>query len=195
MSFDIFASRKPLFIPADELTNQTVHLDELEQQSITIPVSYTLLEVLAHASIREGSEKYITTFLDEVIKNPSYFFPDVPLIFDREFGGLSLFPPDDGLEHLLNWLAIILQFHIAILAALGWNDLSNTRKSVSFTNPEEGGRHQSSSEQVGSRTNTGGKSFNPGSLSLRNQNRFVGSFSNSKSTIGSMKMSFDNIQY
>ena len=195
MSFDSFASRVPLFLPVTDLLNQPIHVDELEQQTITIPVSYTLLEVLAHASIKEGSVKHVHAFLDEVMKNPSYFFPDVPLLFDREFGGLSLFVPDDGQEHILNWRALILEFHLGILSALGWNDISKTKKQVSFTNAEESILHRPAGDQVGSRTNQGGKSFNPGSLSLRNQNRCVGSFSNSRSTIGSMKMSFDNIQY
>ena len=195
MSFDSFATRVPLFLPVNELIEQPIHIDELVQQSITIPVSYTLLEVLAHASIKEGSIHHVHAFLDEVMKNPSYFFPDVPLLFDREYGGLSLFVPDDGQEHCINWRAIVLEFHLAILAALGWNNITKNKKQVSFTGSEEAAQQRQTGGHIGSRRNTGGKSFNPGSLSLRNQNRFVGSFSSSKSTIGSMKMSFDNIQY
>ena len=195
MSFDSFATRVPLFLPVTDVLNQPIHIDELEQQSISIPVSNTLLEVLAHASIKEGSVTHVHAFLDEIMKNPSYFFPDVPLVFDRELGGLSTFVPDDGQEHTLNWRAVILEFHLAILASLGWTNISKNKKQVSFTNPEETVSRRPTGDQVGSRTNTGGKSFNPGSLSLRNQNRCVGSFSNARSTIGSMKMSFDNIQY
>ncbi|OHT12994.1 glycosyl transferase [Tritrichomonas foetus] len=190
MSSDIFASRVPLFTPADDSSAEAAMLEQIEQQAITIPVSSTLLEVLANVSIKDGSLKHISAILDEIVKSPSYFFPDVPLLFERQ--GIQAFVPDDNNEHNLNWRSIILQFHISILSTVGWAELSK-RKSVSFRSKSDEIELANRGDFVGSRAQAG-RTFNPGSISMRSQNRCIASFSDR--AIGSIaKPSFESIQY
>ena len=190
MSSDIFACRLPLFVPVDETADKFTVFEELEPQSITIPVSTTLLDVISHASIKEGSIKHINALLDEIIKSPSYFFPNSAFNFDPQ--GLYAFVPDNN-EYLLNWRSLILQFHISILASLGSSEIQKLKRTVSFQTSVDEAMSQRRTEAVGSRMSSN-KSFNPGSLSLRNSNRCIASFSDR--TIGSIAApSFESIQY
>ncbi|OHT08896.1 hypothetical protein TRFO_22380 [Tritrichomonas foetus] len=192
MSSELYAARVPLFLPAQDLqSEQIIHIEQLEQQNVTVPISYTLLETLNRLSIKGGSLAHVNALLDEIVKSPSYFFPDVPLVFERQ--GLLAFVPDDNQEHLLNWRSIILQFHLSILTALGWKALSKESRSQSRVQIDEVDQgRRIPPEMVGSRA--AGRTFNPGSISMRSQSRCIASFTDR--SIGSMqKPSFESIQY
>ncbi|OHT09608.1 glycosyl transferase [Tritrichomonas foetus] len=193
----LYGVRLPLFLEGDEVpqSEQIITIEQLDAQTITIPVSYTLLEVIQNATPKNGAGKHINALLDEIIKSPSFFFPDVPLVFERQ--GLLSFVPDDNQEHLLNWRSIILQAHISFLSAIGWENISRIKKSNSgMVDSNDRIDHNRpgvtfNSRAVGSRAN-----YTTGSISVRSQSKCVASFTNRSFGIGSIPTpSFDEIQY
>ena len=178
---DLYSCRLPLFGPAEDPLGEIHDLDQLEP--LTMPLSGTLLEVLHNYSWKDGSFQHVTELLDEIMKSPSYLFPNVPMIFDRQ--GLSSFVPDDNQYHPLDWRAIILQFHISVLEAVGWTALQRKAggqfrsQSDELTGKAEGRTPVEGGGTVGSRVHA------PGSMSLRTRSNCVASFRDRPSGITS----------
>ena len=187
----LYSVRLPLFSNVDEV-GDFLSYEQLEQQTFTIPISYTLLDALHHLTPRNSGAKHVEKLLDEILKSPSFFFPDVPLSFERQ--GIFAFVPDDNLEHVINWKSIVLQAHISFLTQIGWENISKHRQpsAASIKEPGEQTRvHFGSRQDVGSRSSR----YVTGSISVRSQNKCVASF-NDKLAIGSMTTpSFNEIQY
>ena len=212
----LYSVRLPLFLKEDEIqTDESKNFDQLETQTVTIPISFTLLDVLQHATPIDSSDKHINALLGEIIKSPSYFFPDVPLAFDRQ--GIFAFVPDDNQDHFINWKSIILQIHIAFLNEFGWEEISKIRCSFSSHSrsndgrkggrgrvnfgggtPNEGPSAMYPSSLAGSRENLARRQSS-GSIFVRSQSKCVGSFSDRShvgSRVGSMlSPSLDEYQY
>ena len=123
MKSSLYLCKEPLFISCD---NDAIQPIDLDSQEITFPVSLTLLELLDGFDPNGNSLKDIHSILEDIIKSPSFYFPDVPLIFERN--GLSIFVPDDNQDHKLNWASLILQFHISLLQNVGFSAISSTMR-------------------------------------------------------------------
>ncbi|KAH0802336.1 alpha amylase domain-containing protein [Histomonas meleagridis] len=177
MNPEQYAARLPLFVPFDETqTGEVIGVDQLANQPIMFPISYTLLDALQSMKIKDGSLKYIESILDEIAKSPSYFFPSVPLIFERN--GLSAFTPDDNQEYLLNWKSVILQYHKSILNSIGWDAFSRGKNRTMSTNLSDEFEQYKPEPTTGyRRTDQSVRTpRTPGSITMRQQNKFIASF-------------------
>jgi hypothetical protein len=175
MNPGVSALHLPLFVPVDDSqTDQTIQIGQLDQQRVSFPVSYGLLSLLHFFSAKSNATRHIHALLNEIVKSPSYFFPDMPLIFDRQ--GLLAFVPDDNQDHLLNWRALLLEFHIALLEHVGWEAVQSLRRfqsssaSPSDLEPTDAPPRPSASGRA------------PGSISMRHQAPCVASFSGRRSS-------------
>jgi hypothetical protein len=121
MSTSWTPAKPPLFTACDQDCAGTT-ADQLDAQSVSFPISYTLLTLLNRYGAPDASAQQINALVDEIIKSPSHFFPDVPLLFERQ--GVGIFVPDDLQCHKLNWAALIVQYHISLLLTLGWAAVS-----------------------------------------------------------------------
>ena len=124
MNTDIFSYKQPLFKPCDQEFPQFI---ELEASNVTIPISYTILDLLNNYGFSDRNNNTLQSLLDEIVKSPSYFFPEVSLLFDRS-NWLSSFVPDDNSYYKLNWNSLILQVHISILNKIGFKKIADTLK-------------------------------------------------------------------
>lgn len=188
MNAELYVNQVPLFLPFDDLQNeQSMQPDQVDTTTISVPVSYTLLEALHHF---DTNHKHIDALLDEIIKSPSYFFPQMPLVFERQ--GLLAFVPDDNLEHVLNWKSIILQFHVAFLKVVGWRAiLANHSDSFGSKLSTEEMGVKMATEHIRSKDSSGGRPHQLGSISMRTQNKCIASF-NDKGRFGP---SFESLQF
>lgn len=117
----------------DDFTSHIMHIDQLSQQQITVPLSLTLLEVLNSMNSKD-SITHVNLLLNEIVKSPDWFFPNVPLVFEQMQDSsqqlndvssfLQQFVPDDNQELYLNWKSIILQIHLSILASVDLSEIS-----------------------------------------------------------------------
>jgi starch synthase len=190
----MYLCKEPLFVNVEEGPDRSPQ--QLEGQNITIPISYTLLEQLNSFQENNGSLSKIKQTLNSIIKAPLYLFPECPLVFDRD-DSISVFVPDDNFEHDFNWRALILQVHISLLSTLGWLAISSHRGTArsldDLSDPRINNNNPALSESQRRHANFGSRNYATGSISLREQNRCVASFSNR--TLGSLGCpSYESIQ-
>lgn len=179
---DLYSCRLPLFRLSDDQQGDVHDFEQLEP--LTIPLSATLLEVLHNFSWKEGSFQHVTELLDEIVKSPSYLFPNTAMIFERQ--GVSAFVPDDNQYHSIDWRAIILQVHISVLEAVGWAGLQRRPSSMFKSPSDELAKNETKPvESVGSQV--GSRAHAPGSLLLRPRAGCVASFRDRPSAIGMSK--------
>ena len=123
--------------------------------------------------IRDGSLDHIDNILNEIIKSESYFFPAVPMVFERN--GLNAFVPDDGSEHKLNWKSLILQYHISLLEVIGWDSLNKNKSKMGMINSTSD-EFDRFNESIGSVAKNIGKSlYTTGSIRMRQQSKCIAS--------------------
>lgn len=127
MNASIFSYKQPLFKPCEQDFPQFI---ELEPANVTIPISLSILDLLNNYNFSEGNNLTLQSLLDDMVKSPSYFFPDASLVFDRS-NWLSSFVPDDNSYHKLNWSSLILQIHISLINKVGYSKIAETLKSRS----------------------------------------------------------------
>ncbi|OHS95914.1 glycosyl transferase [Tritrichomonas foetus] len=198
MKSDLFSCKLPLFIPCDQ--DSCIQAIDIETQEITFPVSLSLLELLNSYTNTEPINSRIHLILDEIVKSPSFFFPEVPLLFER--GGLALFVPDDNQYHKLNWQALILQFHISLLKDAGSQSISalnnrfSSNNKISNEETTQRNRYSFNAEENTRRMHEAGisvRDYATGSITMRQQSRCIASFSNR--AMGSMGPSFESLQF
>ena len=186
----LYLCKEPLFVSCD---NDSIQSIEIDSQEISFPVSLTLLELLNKFDPSDNSLQCIKSLLDDIVKSPSYYFPDIPLLFERN--GLSFFVPDDNQYHKLNWASIILQFHISLLQNVGFNAItSSNRYSQRRSTISEAGKTAINQSIISEshRNIDSYRDFATGSITLRQQSRCIASFRNRSSSVGP---SFGSLQY
>lgn len=193
MSKDFYLTKAPLFVPCDDAMSESP--EQLETLQVSIPLSMTLIDLLHDFNATDGSLQKIKGLLGEIVQSPSYFFPDVPLVFDRN--GLAAFVPDDNQSHKLNWEAFILQFHISLLTNLGYTGIagnrgSSTRRTSSSIEDFDNAQRISSVSESHRGREESRRDYSTGSITMRQQNRCIASF---KASVVQTGPSFESLQF
>lgn len=163
------------------LNYQPVAEDQLHEIQIDIPISLSLIDALQQSGRGKHVTSRINAILDNITKNESYLFQDIPVVYEPNGGFLSLVP-DNQQTYQINWKEIILQYHLSFLYAEGDEEISKIKRQFHYGNDETTQtREVRTNVMQGSMMGIGTPI---GSLARRKQSGCVASFNDRRSGMG-----------